>query len=133
MPHTADIRIEAWAATRAECIEEAVAALVASFSALSGTSAGSDWVHSVDLTPSDDEDLLVSVLDEVIFVLDTRSAVPVEGEVEQRASGSYALHLYLTDVAAMELVGAVPKAVTLSDLRFERTDDRWSCAVTIDV
>jgi SHS2 domain-containing protein len=31
------------------------------------------------------------------------------------------------------LPGAVPKAVTLHELRFARSEAGWSCAVTIDV
>jgi SHS2 domain-containing protein len=36
VPHTADLRIEAWAATREECLAEAVRGLVGSFAAVAG-------------------------------------------------------------------------------------------------
>jgi SHS2 domain-containing protein len=36
MPHTADLRIEAWAPTREECLAEAVRSLVDSFAVVAG-------------------------------------------------------------------------------------------------
>jgi SHS2 domain-containing protein len=36
VPHAADLRIEAWAATREECMAEAVRGLVGSFATVAG-------------------------------------------------------------------------------------------------
>ena len=40
VPHTADLRIEAWAPTREECMAEAARGLVGSFAAVAGSPPG---------------------------------------------------------------------------------------------
>jgi SHS2 domain-containing protein len=130
MPHTADTRIEAWAPTREACLAEAVAGLVASFADVTG--ARPTWMHTAELAVDSDADALVAVLDEVIYVLDTRGGVPLHAELVPRPYG-LGLALNLATVDEVEVTGAVPKAVTLHELRFERADAGWSCAVTIDV
>ncbi|MBA8824465.1 SHS2 domain-containing protein [Saccharopolyspora lacisalsi] len=63
LPHTADPRIEAWGPTRQARLGEAVAAVVESFADVS--TARPERTATTDLAASDDEDALVSVLDEV--------------------------------------------------------------------
>lgn len=130
MPHTADVRIEAWAPSREHCIAEAVAAVVDSFAAVAEP-AGTDGVEFA-IEPGVDEDLLVGVLDEVIYRLDTAGQVPVEAAV-QAADGGLRVRLSVTDSERVDLVGAVPKAVSLHELRFAQEAGGWSCAVTLDV
>ena len=130
LPHTADIRIEAWAPTRETCLAEAVAGLVASFVEFAG--ARPVRTATVDLSADSDADTLVELLDEVIYLLDTQGAVPIDTEVVPGPNGP-AMRLHLAPVVDARPIGAVPKAVTLHDLRFGRTDGGWSCAVTIDV
>lgn len=130
LPHTADIRIEAWAGTREGCVAEAVTALVEGFADVSGVAPGE--VVTTDLTGQTDEDVLVAALDEVIYLLDTRAAVPVRSEVEPGDDGP-AVRLHLVPVEDVELTGAVPKAVALHELHFGATESGWSCTVTVDV
>jgi SHS2 domain-containing protein len=130
VPHTADIRIEAWAPTRDACIAEAVAGLVASFADTVG--AHPVRTATTDLTAGSDADVLVEALDEVIYLLDTQGAVPVDTDVAPGSDGPR-VRLHLTPVADVVTIGAAPKAVTLHDLRFDRVDGGWFCAVTIDV
>lgn len=127
VPHTADTRIEAWAPTREVCHAEAVAGLVASF--VDTTGARPVRTATVDLTADSDADTLVEVLDEVIYLLDTQGEVPIDTEIGPGPT----MRLRLTPLAGVRATGAAPKAVTLHDLRFERTDGGWFCAVTIDV
>jgi SHS2 domain-containing protein len=130
VPHTADTRIEAWAPTREACLAEAVAGLVASFADTEG--AHPTRTVTADLTVDSDPDVLVAVLDEVIYVLDTQGSVPLDVEVAPR-TGGIGLRLHLAPAHEVDIIGAVPKAVTLHDLRFDRSDAGWSCSVTIDV
>ena len=130
LPHTADTRIEAWAPTRESCLAEAVRGLVASFVEFAG--ARPVRTATVDLTADSDADTLVQLLDEVIYLLDTQGEVPIGTEVVPGPDGP-AMRLHLAPVADTRPIGAVPKAVTLHDLRFGRTDGGWSCTVTIDV
>ena len=130
VPHTADVRIEAWAPSRDACLAEAVAGLVASFADLSA--ARPDRVVTTSVTAETDPDLLVAVLDEAIYVLETRDGLPCAVEFAPEPGG-LAIWWHLAPVRDVEFVGAVPKAVTLHELRFERTDGGWECGVTIDV
>ncbi|MEU6084552.1 archease [Streptomyces sp. NPDC047108] len=147
VPHTADIRLEAWAPTRDECIAEAVLGLVESFADVSGVRPERLVAFSVPEGPA--EDLLLAVLDEVIYRLDVHGDVPVdveaaasmgaeqgaEGGDEEAGPGDGALYLRfaVTDAEHVRAVGAQPKAVALQGLRFAAEHGRWSCGVTVDV
>lgn len=131
VPHTADVRIEAWAPTREECVSEAVTALVETFTDSAGARPGPSREH--ETPPGTDEDLLVNVLDEVIFRMDTADELPLTTEVTDDGRGGLRVRWRMTDTGAVELIGAVPKAVSLHELRFGRDGGGWSCAVTLDV
>lgn len=130
MPHTADIRIEAWAPTREECIAEAVAAMVEGFADPAG--AGQTGVVDTLIDPGTDEDLLVDVLNEVVYLVDTAGQIPLAVEVAA-LEGGLQVRFRMTDAEQVEQVGAAPKAVALHDLRFAADESGWSCAVTLDV
>jgi SHS2 domain-containing protein len=130
VPHTADLRIEAWAPTREACLAEAVTGLVDSFADTAGADPG--WTITVDLAAPTDEEALVAVLDEVIYRLDTEHAVPLDTEVEPCSNG-VRIRLQLAAVDGVELTGAVPKAVTLHQLHITNSPGGWSCGVTVDV
>jgi SHS2 domain-containing protein len=134
VPHTADIRIEAWAPTREGCLVEAVTALTASFADLAG--ARPELEVTTEFPASSDVEALVSVLDEVIYLLDTRNAVPVKVEVTTRQRTEPApvvCRFWLAPIERVALTGSIPKAVTLHQIHFGPGRDHWSCAVTIDV
>ncbi|WP_020659151.1 archease [Amycolatopsis benzoatilytica] len=128
--HTADLRIEAWAPTREQCIGHAVAAMVESLlgSRLPAATSAVECVIARDT----DADLLAGALDEVIFLLDTTGRVPVATEVWATTAG-LRLRLHTVDVSGLVAVGAVPKAVSLHELRCERRGAQWWSTATIDV
>lgn len=130
VPHTADARIEAWAPSREQCIAEAINALVAGFAAVPDDVPTSPVELSVE--PGADDDMLVSVLDEVIYRLDTIGQLPVHADV-QAFDGGLRVILLMTNADRVDVVGAVPKAVSLHELRFGREGGGWSCSVTVDV
>jgi len=127
VPHTADVRIEAWAPSREECVAQAASGMLASFLDLS--SAVPVASVSARLDPDTDEDLLVGVLDELIYRLDTDGRIPVAVAVAPDGEVSVAM----ADPATVALIGAVPKAVSLHELRFAAGPDGWACSVTVDV
>ncbi len=130
VPHTAVARIEAWAPTRERGVAEAVAAMVDGFVDVSGASAAGTVEFRVD--PAADPDLLVSVLDRVIYLMDVEGRLPIGADL-RAADGGLEVRLSMTEPDRVETFGAVPKAVSLHELRFERGDGGWSCAVTLDV
>ncbi|MFC0007696.1 archease [Micromonospora siamensis] len=131
VPHTADVRIEAWAPRREECVAEAVTALVETFADTSGAAPGAETGFTVPAAA--DPDLLVGVLDEVIFRLETEGTLPLEVRVTAAPDGGLRVRWRGTDTDAVEPVGAVPKAVSLHELRFGPDRGGWSCALTLDV
>lgn len=130
VPHTADMRLEAWAPSREECIAEAVSAMVESFAEVPADAPRASIGFEVQ--PQPDEDMLVSVLDEVVYLVDATGQVPAE--VEVKSSGdAIEVWLRVVDAAQARPVGAVPKAVSLHELHFGPTNSGWSCGVTVDV
>ncbi len=130
LPHTADLRIEAWGPTRQACLGEAVAAMVESFADVS--TARPVRTATADLTASDDEDALVSVLDEVIYLLDTENVVALGAEVEHLRD-TLRVRVPVAPLDELDLFGAVPKAVSLHGLDFSAHGRLWRCTATVDV
>jgi SHS2 domain-containing protein len=90
---------------------------------------------SAGVPPGRDDDMLVTVLDEVIYRLEVDGALVLVAEITGAPDGGLAARLTVGDAAEAAAVGAVPKAVSLHDLRFgpDAGTGQWSCAVTIDV
>ncbi len=132
VPHTADLRIEAWAETREECLAEAVRGLVGSFAVVAGRQPCRR--DGCAVTARSDEDLLVAVVDEVIYRLDADGEIPVSVAVRPAPGDGVTVSFALVPVAAAEITGAVPKAASLYKLRCAPdAAGWWSCAVTVDV
>jgi len=136
VPHTADVALEAWAPAKFECVAQAVHALVGSFAepAEPGEEPRPRDSVSVALDDAADDDLLVSVLDEVIYQVEVHGRVPVDISFDSFGpSGSFAVRLGTVPIDEVRIVGAIPKAVSLHELRFGHVAGAWRCHVTIDV
>lgn len=132
LPHTADTIVEAWGPTPAACLEQVVLGLVGTF-AEPVPGAGVSEVP-FDLGSVNAGELPLALLDEVVYLLDTRGLVPVGVVFDDGERAGPTGRFLVVDVAAVEPVGAVPKAVARSDLVFERDrSGRWRCRVTVDV
>ena len=132
VPHTADLRVEAWAPTREACLAEAVRGLVDSFAVVAA--ARPRRTAERRFLAGSDEDLLVAIVDEVIYRLDADGEIPVAVTVRPTAEGGVILVLPLAEVSEAEITGAAPKAASLHDLRCAPdAAGRWSCGITIDV
>lgn len=130
MPHTADLRIEAWAPSRNGCIRQAALGAVESF--LDTSSAHPECTRRCRLTRERDDDLLVAVLDEVIYLLDTEGQAPVDIDVDD-LDGEVEVTFGMVDATTLPQIGAVPKAVSLNELRLAGEQTGWRCSVTLDV
>lgn len=132
LDHTADSAFRAWGRTRAECFSAAVRALVDSFADPGG--ATERGTHTFTIVPADEEDLLVDLLSEVIYLLEVRRSVPIGGELRPTSAGGLEGAFDLVPVDEVTLTGAIPKAVTYHALAVRETPDGgWQCRVTIDV
>ena len=130
VPHTADLRIEAWAPTRDGCIRQAVLGAVESF--LDTSSARPQQTRLCRLTGDSDDDLLVAALEEVIYLLDSTGQAPVDVNLSE-ADGAADMTLAMVNASVVPQVGAVPKAVSLNDLDLSKGKHGWRCSVTLDV
>lgn len=145
VPHTADARVRAWGPTREECMAEAVRGMVECFADVSGVR--STAVDRVRLAPGSDEELLVALLDEVVFRVDAAGRVPVDVAVDVPVDvpvetadagaagdgGAVEARLALAELADVGIVGAVPKGVSWQDLHIGPDAYGWSCTATVDV
>lgn len=123
--------VEAWGPTPEACLEEAVAGLVGLFVAADGiVPSGS---HAVSLPPAPDDVLLVGLLEEVLYLVDAEGAVALDAAVRRRDDGGIDAVLRTAPAEAVEVVGAVPKAVAWSGLAVWRDGDLWRCRFTVDV
>lgn len=128
--HTADVRVEAWGPSREACFAEAVLGMVEAF--VDTASMHPDSARHCRLEETDNEDLLVGVLDEVIYLLDTEEVVPVDVELEPDGTG-IDVRFAVVDAEGATQVGAVPKGVSFHGLRFGPSAGGWSCSVVVDV
>ena len=131
IPHTADLALEAWAPGRSECIAQAVCALVASFADVDALRAGDPFTYGVE--PGPDEEVLLQALEEVIYLLDVRGAVPIEVVARDRQDGGLQVDGSLAPIADEDVIGALPKAVSRHELRIAPAERGWRCHVVVDV
>ncbi|SRR6266545_457001 len=131
LPHTADAQVEAWAPTRDECLRELVLGSVEIFLDITGASSTGAHVFHAE-AGEDDRELVIAILEEMVFLLDTRGTVPVQVTVTSD-DGGCDVRFDTVQAHTLTQLGAVPKAVSLHDLRFRGDDGGWSGLVTWDV
>lgn len=126
LPHTADVRLEAWGPTLEACLDQAVGALAAVFVAVP---ADAPRVRvPVNLASGAPGERLVSLLEEALFIVDVEGLVPVHLRVREGAGEFEAVAL-----ADVDQVGSVPKAIARSDLEIAAAAGQWRAVVTVDV
>ena len=113
--HPADLRIEAWGPTREDCIAEAVRGLVDSFAVVAGLPLHARAERH--MTAGCDEDLLASVIDEVIYWLDADGEIPLSVAARPTPDGGVVVFLVFARSADTEITSAVPKAASPRDHR----------------
>jgi SHS2 domain-containing protein len=130
-PHTADCIIEAWGPDRASCMIEALTALVETFAVVANGPA--TQVVPLVAGQGNDAEVLVSLLEDVIYNLDVRSVVPVRFHLAETDNGGITGAMEVVGVHEVEAVGPVPKAVSYHGLSMMKHNGSWRCRVLIDV
>jgi len=131
LPHTADIVVSAWGPTAERCVAEAVRGLVASFADVGRVLP--DRAVSFTCSPGPGSELLVEVLEEVIYLADVQDVVPVHTSVAHTADGGLIGVFGVAPLSSVDLAGPAPKAISRHDLRFEQRDAGWTCSAVVDV
>lgn len=131
VPHTADLRLEAWAPSRQECLAEALRGLVESFADVTDAPVQRRTERTV--LAATDADMLAMAGEEIIYVLDADGQIPVKLQVRP-TTGGVVLVLELAAADSVEITGAVPKAISLHGLACQPDRaGRWSASMTVDV
>lgn len=131
IPHTADVIIESWAADFETCCREAVVGLIEV--CVDGSRARVCDRRPFVVAPDSPDAMLLEVLEEVIFVLDTDPAVPVAAAVVPGPGGGLEVELTLAERHTVRPTGSAPKAVSRSGLTVVEEDGRFRCSFLIDV
>lgn len=131
LPHTADAIIEAWGPDRVTCVTEALLGLVESFARVSPDAP----TRLVPLGAPEGKpaDVLVTLLEGVIYWVDVDATVPVRFHLADSEKGGVSGQMEVVDAEHVEVVGPVPKAVSYHDLSIRPTAGGWRCHVLIDV
>lgn len=131
VPHTADCIVESWGPNLPVCLIEALASLVGSFAEV--PDAATSRVLPLATSAGGAEDALVALLEEVIYVLDVFSMVPMRFHLEETEEGGLAGDMEVVPAAEVRLTGSVPKGVPYHDLSIGPVDGGWRCHVLVDV
>lgn len=131
IPHTADTTIEAWAPSREACLAEAVAGLVDGFADCSDVA--STTTVPVSFAAPADDDLLVAVLEEVIYLLDVLGSVVVTASLSATEDGGVAGFFELAELAEVTEIGPTPKGISRQGLALRADIGGWAASATVDV
>lgn len=131
LPHTADLIVEAWGETFPACVEEAMCGLVTSFAECDAAAVEQMTRYAIPAAAREEQLLLA--LEEVVYLLDVQGAVPATVRAADTPDGGLTVDLGLVTVAAAQVVGPAPKAITRHGLRLTVQDGSWHVTVTVDV
>ncbi len=129
--HTADCFIEAWGPDQATCTEEALAALVEVFASVDD--APVTRVLPLGTDAGQPEDMLVALLEDVIYTVEVLAVVPVRFHLAGTEDGGLAGEMEVVPVEQVVATGPAPKAVSYHRLSMELREGRWQCQALIDV
>ncbi|KOT40686.1 hypothetical protein ADK41_10975 [Streptomyces caelestis] len=124
-----ELRIEVWAASRENCLAEAVAAMVECFADVSGVRP--TGVGRVRLAGASDDDLLAALLEEILYRLEEYGQVPVDVEADGTEDG-LDVRLAVAALTDVRVTGRMPTAVGWEELRIHPGPYGWTCALTVD-
>jgi SHS2 domain-containing protein len=127
-PHGTGVTVEAWGPSRGACLDQVVRALVEGFEVgdVPATEPVPVHVEGTDL------DLLVGVLEEVVYVIDVLGMLPVDVSLEDTEEGGVAGFFDAVSLERVRTSGALPEAVSRSGLVFEH-DGEWHCEAVVEV
>ena len=83
--------------------------------------------------PSPDDELLVEVLDEAIYLVHAHDVVPVQVAVARNSEGGLVGEFGVVPRADVTLLGPVPKAVAWHGLRLDWGGSGWRCRVVVEL
>jgi SHS2 domain-containing protein len=122
VPNADDVIVEAWAPTRSGCLEELVLGVVSTFTDTHGIIGAREV--PLEIGAPRDEDVVVALLDDVYYLLDTDELVVVDVALDEEDNGCFAGTFFVVPVAASELT-AGSRSVSHSDVLFASDGSLW--------
>ena len=135
LPHTADVRFEAYGSTIEKCFANAVLAM---FNIMTETDRiEKKTVKKVKVSSESYESLLYDFLEEFLVLFDSEGFVPNSITINriEKHDGIYRLEAEASGDTDMEKYEIKPdvKAVTYSEMNIGKHDDEWVAKVVCDV
>lgn len=121
--------VESWGPDRRSCLAEALAGAVEAFARV-GDAAATDTLP-VAVGPAPDVDLLRTLLDEVLGVIDVFGVVPVRFHLADTDDGGLAGDMEVVEAAEAELTGPAPAAVSCHGLQVTGGSGGWRCRAVL--
>jgi SHS2 domain-containing protein len=131
LEHTADTGFRAWGATQAELYASAARALVSV--ALDSAAAEPLESRAVSVEGSDDEELLINWLNEILWLVDGATFVPVAFELTFEPGAVRAVVRGESRDDSRHPPRMVVKAATYHQLRTWKEGERWTAEVYLDI
>ncbi len=131
LPHTADVIVEAWARSRARCLEELVRGIVESFADTREIAPAREI--PLEIGAPDDADVVIGLVGDVCYLLDADGLVVVEVALEEEEDGNFDGTFFVAPVAGVPRTGAPPKGISRSGLQFDNVGASWRARVLLDV
>lgn len=130
--HTADVIVDSWGPDREACLRGAVLGMVAGFTDTRGVRPRASLALSPE--PASDEETLLRLLEEVIYIVEVRRMVPVDVAVQRLPSGGVSAVFRVAPLEPARNVGALPKGVSWHGLHVGLDPDGiWRARVLLDV
>lgn len=131
LPHVAGYVVEAWGPDLASCATQALQALVEGFAAVPDVPV--TQLVPLEAQPSGAEDMLVSLLEDVIDGFDVFSVVPVRFHLVETEDGGIAGDMEVVPAEGVDLIGPVPKGVSHHTLSMAAFEGGRRCRVLIEL
>ena len=129
--HRTEYEVEAWATERAGCFLEALHGLLDEFV----VPAEEPAVRSLPLSApaGGPEEMLASLLEEVVLSLVVFSVVPVRFHLADTEEGGVAGDMEVIPLSCATLKGTAPKAISRRDLSMSVDGGLWCCRYVAEV
>jgi SHS2 domain-containing protein len=128
---TNDVIVEAWAPSRSGCLEELVRGVVSIFADTRNVAATREV--PVEVGAARDEDVVVLLLDDVCYLLNTDGLVVVDVALDEEDDACFDGTFFVVSVAAIDPTGDGPKGISRSDLQFACDGSLWRGRVHVDL
>lgn len=140
LPHTADIKIRVFGATKAELFEHAVMGMFQVIGPhAEGCSIKKEMLvcaslpkkHDIELKSADIESLLVDFLSQAWWLSDVYDEAYLDADVQLLSDTHLKAILHGVAITGFDVVEI--KAVTYHDLRIEEVGGRWQADIVFDI